>query len=104
MLEKRTIVDQVECTRSGILQIRMRLQILDGETIFRNDYHRTVLEPGIDPDAQLAFLNTALLREGEAAVTSDEWERVRRIVAVEHTPDVINAWQEKRQKNQMPGG
>ena len=101
-LERKTLLDQVEIRRDGALQVRLVKAIVDGEAIVsQQGFHRTVVEPGIDADAQLAALNASLLNWPEAeggpfaAVDNAEWDCVRRASQSEHTPEVIIAFQEK---------
>ena len=78
-MEKRTIVDQIEVTREGHLQIRMRKQIVDGDTAHEMGYHRTSVEPGGDCEKQLEMVNEHLEVMGHATVADAEWRRVRAI-------------------------
>jgi hypothetical protein len=100
-LERKTLLDQVEIRRDGTLQVRLVKAIVDGEAIAAQEFHRTVVEPGVDPEAQLAALNASLLNwpaeEGGpfAAIESGEWDCVRRASQSEHTPEVVIAYREK---------
>jgi hypothetical protein len=94
-LERKTLLDQVEIRRDGTLQVRLVKAIVDGETILAREFHRTVLEPGAAADALLATLNAHLGQMGEAAVADEEWDRIRRIAALEHTPEAVAAYREK---------
>ena len=81
-MEKRTIVDQIEVTRDGHLQIRMRKQIVDGDVVHEMGYHRTSIEPGGDCEKQLEMLNEHLEAMGYSTVSDKDWGRVRTIAAV----------------------
>jgi hypothetical protein len=93
-MEKRTIVDQIECTASGIIQIRMKKQIIDGDAVAAEQYHRTVLEPGSDLDAQVAAVNAHLKQMGYPNIEAEGVERVRRIAEVEHTAKVVQDYRD----------
>ena len=100
-MEKRTIVDQVETTRNGVIQVRIRKRIVEGDNILRDDFHRTSIPPGADPEKVLEAVNQHLLSMGEAAIPGAEWDRVSRIVAAEHTPQVVAAAEQaERQRKQ----
>ncbi len=74
MLEKKSVIDQIEITRDGCVQIRRAdLIIEDGKEIAKT-YHRHVLSPGADLTGQ---------DERVAAVAGAVW-----------TPEVIEAYQE----------
>lgn len=69
-LEKKTIVDLIEVTENGCVQVRTKTAILeDGEQI-SGTFHRHVIVPG---DSY-----------------ANESPRVRAICTVVHTADVVN--------------
>lgn len=102
MLEKRTILDQIEVTRDGVLQIRLCKQIVDGETVLASEYHRTSVPPDGDCDAQFAAVNAHLVAMGCAAVSAEDWEQVSAIAAAAHTPKAKQKWAEKLAANKSP--
>ncbi len=75
-LEKQTVIDQVEITRDGHVQVRKADLILeDGKEIAKN-YHRHVLSPGDD--------------------TATEDKLVRDVAALVWTPEVITAYEARQ--------
>lgn len=92
MIEKRTVVDQREVTASGVVQIRLRKEIVQDGKVLSYEYHRTSLQPGDDLDAQMAAVNAHLAAMGYPAVA--DYENVRRMVASEHTPSVVKKFKE----------
>ncbi len=92
MLIKRTIIDQIELTRSRIIQIRFRKEVVEDGNVLAFEYHRTSLPPGISLDDQMAAVNENLAAMGCARVEAGDIERIRAIVNVEHTPEVITAY------------
>ncbi len=94
-LEQKTLIDQIEILRDGTLRVRMNKTVVDGETVIASGYHRTVLTPGVDADVQLAAVNGHLAALGAAPVEDGEWDRLRRIAAVEHTPAAVASWRQK---------
>lgn len=96
-IERRTIVDQIEITRDGAVHLRLAKQIVDGDIVLTSAYHRTAFEPGADLDAAIPVIQAHLKQMGEAAVGPAEWARLRRVVAMEHTPDAIAAFKAKQE-------
>lgn len=79
---KQTIIDQIEVTRSGTIQIRMHKQIVDGEQLIASSNHRTAIQPGGDIDATAAVVNAHLDEMGWPAVDDSEWQRVKDLAVV----------------------
>ena len=72
-LEKTTIVDQIEVTESGIVQVRMATRIAEDGVELSRTYHRYTVTPGQD--------------------YTNQPERVRAVCAAVHTPEVVAAYQ-----------
>ena len=72
-LEKVSIVDRVEVTESGHVQVRVATRILEDGNVISQTFHRHVVSPGQDYSA--------------------EDPKVQAICAAVHTPDVIAAYQ-----------
>ena len=54
-LTKKVIIDRIEVTENGIIQIRQRTTVEeDGKQIGTPAYHRTALKPGVDTTGQPA--------------------------------------------------
>lgn len=94
-LERRTIIDQIEIQRDGIVQVRLAKQIVDGGEVLRSEFHRVAMAPGADLGASVSLINANLEELREATVADAEWDRVRRVIGREHTPEVIAAFEEK---------
>jgi hypothetical protein len=77
-LEKKIVVDLIEVTENGCVQVRVKTAILeDGEQI-SGTFHRHVVAPGDDYSAEDA--------------------RVQAICAATHTADVVAAYAESQAK------
>ena len=72
-LEKQTIVDQIEVTESGVVQVRTATRIVEDSSIISSSLHRHVVAPGDDYSGQDT--------------------KVQAICAVVHTAEVIAAYQ-----------
>ena len=79
MVEKRTLVDQIEVTANGTIQVRMRKLIVEDGAVLSEQFHRTVIEPNCDCDEQLSAVNAHRTQMSCATVASEDWQRVRDI-------------------------
>lgn len=96
MFEQRTIIDQIEICRDGEVRLRLDKQLLRDGKVIGSGWHRTGWEPGADFEASISVINANLLAMGEAVVDAAEWDRVRRVIVMEHTPEATAAWQAKK--------
>lgn len=93
MIEKRTIVDQVEVAKSGHLHIRFAVQLVEDGKVIEEKWHRTSVEPGGDVDAQIAAVNANLEMMGKARVVDlPGLARARAVALAAHTPEVVAAF------------
>ena len=72
-LEKQTVVDKIEVTEAGHVQVRTATRIVEDGVQLSQSYHRHVVAPGQD--------------------YSNEDARVQAICAATHTAEVITAYQ-----------
>ena len=68
-IKKIAFVDQIEVVKSGIVQVRTRTDITDGDVLISSSLHRHVVSPGDD--------------------YSGEDTRVQAICTATHTAEVI---------------
>ena len=90
MIEKRTIIEKREVAQDGTVGVRFRKEIVEDGKVIAFEYHRTTLPPGFSLDAQMGLVNAHFVVMGYPSLK--DYESVRRIVDVEHTPEVIAAW------------
>lgn len=83
---KQLIIDQIEVTQNGTIQIRMHKISSDGDMLGN---HRTAIEPGGDIDAQIAAVNAHMGSEGYAAIPDADVARVKATAAATWTPENI---------------
>lgn len=93
---KQTIVDQIEITREGHLQIRMKKYIIDGNDRFELGYHRTIVEVDGDVDAQMAAVNDHLALMGFGEISSEEIDDIRAHAGVAWTPKRKEAFRQAK--------
>lgn len=83
MLIEKTILSLVEVTATGMVQVRLANQILDGETVKAQTFHRYCLAPGSD-----------LAGQPEQVVT---------VATAAWTPEIVAAYQAQLAINTKPG-
>lgn len=91
-LDRRTVISQREIAADGTVQVRFEKLIVDGDAVVSRQYHRASFQPGTPVAAQMAAVNAHLVQMGEAPVAESEVESIERIVKLEHTPEVIEAF------------
>lgn len=79
-LEKQTVVDLIETTENGCVQVRTATRILDDGKVISQSFHRHVVAPGDD--------------------YSQEDARVQAICAAVQTPEVVAQYQAQLEANQ----
>lgn len=98
---KRVIVDQIEITSFGHIQIRMRKQFVDGADVYELDYHRTAIEVGGDVAAQMAFVNADLATMSLGQVSSEEINAILAHAKIAFTPERIAAFTKLKKAQQQ---
>lgn len=94
MIEKRTIIDQIEIARSGHIQIRFGLLLVEDGTEISCQWHRTSIEPGGDVDATIAAVNADITTRGTLKaqpVSGDKVPLIKAVCGLVHTPEVVKA-------------
>lgn len=106
MLRKSTFIDQVTMTRDGVVEIRFIKAILDENVLVSQQYHRTSVSPGMDPEAVLAAVDKHLSGMGESSVIDEPQSSVLAkadlvgFIRGAHTPSVIARFNNKRAQGQ----
>ena len=83
---KQLIIDQIEVTKNGTIQIRMHKLSSDGDMLGN---HRTSIAPGGDIDAQIAAVNAHMGSEGFAPIPDADVARVKATASATWTPENI---------------
>lgn len=94
---KITILDQIEITSEGHLNIRMRKQIVDGGETFDLGYHRTSIECGGNCASQLQAVNEHLDKLGFGPISDDEIAQIKLHASIAFTPEKIAKYQNRVQ-------
>ena len=95
MIEKKSIIDQIEVTRDGSIQLRIALILEEDGVELDSKWHRTRIEPGGDIDAQMEIVNLHLISMGKAPVNVADLAPVRQIASLIQTPKVVSDYQAK---------
>jgi len=82
-LEKQTVVDKIEVTENGTVQVRTATRIIEDGVQLSQSYHRHVVVPGAD--------------------YSGEDARVQAICAATHTAEVVAAYQAAIEASRVGG-
>ena len=80
MIEQKTIIDQIEILRTGHVQIRFGLLLIEDGKEIDCKWHRTSVAPGGNLDAQIAAVNAHLAQMGRAPVPVGEMSYVQKII------------------------
>lgn len=91
MFQRKTVVDQIEITRSGAIQVRFGLLLVEDGIEIDCKWHRTAIAPGGDVDAQISAVNAHLVQMGKEPAGSADIDRVKVLAAAAWTPEVLEA-------------
>ena len=87
---KQLIIDQIEVTSNGTVQVRMHKMSSDGDLIGN---HRTSLPPATDINAQVATVNAHMATENYSAIPDVDVAKLTAICNTVWTAEVIAAYQ-----------
>jgi hypothetical protein len=87
---KSLIIDQIEVTKDGTVQVRMHKLSSDGDLIGN---HRTALPPAGDINAQVAAVNAHMATENYSAISDADVAKLTSICNATWTAEVIAAYQ-----------
>jgi len=87
---KQLIIDQIEVTSNGIVQVRMHKISSDGDLIGN---HRTSFPPAADINTQVAAVNAHMATENYSAISDADVAKLTAICNTVWTAEVIAAYQ-----------
>lgn len=76
MIEKTTLVDQIELQRTGDVGVRLVLLLVEDGVILSTKYHRTVVPAGGSVAVQMDAVNAHLISMGEQPVHAADLARL----------------------------
>ena len=89
-MAKSLIIDQIEVTSNGTVQVRMHKMSSDGDLIGN---HRTLLPPATDITAQIDAVNAHMATENYTAIPDADVVKLTAICNAAWTAEVIAAYQ-----------
>ena len=111
MLQRKTVVDQIEITSGGFVQLRFAKLVVDGDKVVSKGYHRATVAPGDDFDALLKVVNAGLRHLGESEVEENPCQfselgngDVRDAIKRTHTSLVVSRFKESVAKEKARQG
>ena len=87
---KQLIIEQIEVTKNGTIQVRMHKLSSDGDLIGN---HRTSIPPAGDINAQIAAVNAHMATENYSAISDADVTKLTAICNAAWTAEVIGAYQ-----------
>lgn len=93
---KQLIIDQIEVTNNGTVQVRMHKLSSDGDLIGN---HRTALTPATDINTQVAAVNAQMATENYSPISASDVAKLTAICNAAWTPSVIEAYQQAQLQN-----
>ena len=100
-MPKQLIIEQIEVTSNGTVQVRMHKMSSDGDLIGN---HRTSLPPATDITAQVAAVNAHMATENYSAIPDADVVKLTAICNAAWTEAVISAYQAAEAQNRMNQG
>ena len=98
-MSKQIIIEQIEVTKNGTVQVRMHKLSSDGDLIGN---HRTLLPPGTDINAQVAAVNTQMAAENYTALSVSDVAKLTAICNTAWTKEVVDSYKAQQEANK-PG-
>jgi hypothetical protein len=89
-MTKSLIIDQIEVTNNGTVQVRMHKLSSDGDLLGN---HRTSLPPAADINAQVSAVNSHMAIENYSPVSAADITKLTAICNAAWTAEVIAAYQ-----------
>jgi len=89
-MAKQLIIEQIEITNNGTVQVRLHKLSSDGDLIGN---HRTSLPPATDINAQIGAVNAHMAEENYSAISDADVVKLTAICNAAWTPEVIAAYQ-----------
>ncbi len=89
-MAKSLIIEQIEVTSNGTVQVRMHKFSSDGDLLGN---HRTILPPATDINVQVAVVNAQMATENYSAISDSDVAKLTAICNAAWTDEVIAAYQ-----------
>lgn len=102
-MTKKTIIDQIEITRDGTIQVRLGLLNIDEDGEETSKWLRFAIHPGTNHLEFIPLLNNYLQQNNKEILTNTIL--LDNVVTLVHTKEVVDIYVEKQEKiiSEMPG-
>lgn len=104
MIERKTVIDQIEIARGGTIYIRFALLLVEDGNELSSQWHRTAIAPGGDVDKQIASVEADITTRPSLRASAVDREKIpllKSVCRLVHTPDVIAAYKEAMARSQL---
>ncbi len=93
MATQQVVLDQIEITRTGRVQVRLSKQVVLNGRVLLSEPHRVAMDPGADVAATMATVNAHLasMETPWPAVSDKDIASIAAQASVAWTPEVIAA-------------
>lgn len=81
MLSKQTVVDQIELTRSGNVNVRVALEIVEDDAVIQRQWHRFSIAEGEDIGGTVEAVNASLAEMKAEPISIDGRARIESAAA-----------------------
>jgi len=99
MIEKKTMLNRGEIDfETGIIGVRFAKLIIENGSELLREWHRASIEPGDDVDATMIAINAHLVQMGKAKIEQSEINRLKAVMQIIQTPDVVQQFKDKQAK------
>ena len=100
MLEEKTVLDTIEVSDGGMIRLRFAIMVLKDGVEISKKWHRTVVPPGGDVEAQIAAVNADITSRPDlmaSPVDTGRTDELKAIAKLVHTPAKIKAFKEREE-------
>lgn len=95
MLEKRTVLEQIEVRDNDIVGIKLQKQIVDNGVVIQSSPHRADVHPLISVAELVGIVNDGLEQMGFPPMPDEAVAKLSAHVGLAHTDDVKVLWQKR---------
>lgn len=97
-IEKQTVLNQIEITETGVVQVRLGLRIVEDDVEIASQWYRSSIEPGVDVDECVAAINKTLSAQGKKTLREADETKIKLVVDAIHTEQTVADFRAARAK------
>lgn len=76
-IERKVSVNQIEITSSNFVQVRLTMELVEGDNVLSSQYHRFIITEDSPLDVMIAAVNQDLTSQGWPPVNAEQIARVK---------------------------